>query len=48
MASYATPSRFALAPHGPIIPVPSASQGGDAWFNNSKHYYDTPVAGNYA
>ena len=26
----------------------TASQGGDAWFNNSKHYYDNPVAGNYA
>lgn len=28
---------------------PSASaSGGDAWFNNSKHYYDSPVQGNYA
>lgn len=26
----------------------TAAQGGDAWFNNSKHYYDSPVAGNYA
>jgi VCBS repeat-containing protein len=26
----------------------TSSQGGDAWFNNSKHYYDNPVSGNYA
>src|SRR4029078_7959756 len=27
---------------------PSTSElGGDAWFNNSKHYYDNPVKGNY-
>lgn len=26
----------------------TSSQGGDAWFNNSKHYYDNPEAGNYA
>src|SRR5206468_9486531 len=26
----------------------TASQGGDAWFNNSTHYYDSPLAGNYA
>lgn len=26
----------------------TAAQGGDAWFNNSKHYYDSPVVGNYA
>ena len=26
----------------------TAAQGGDAWFNNSKHYYDNPLAGNYA
>ncbi|HKU06828.1 MAG TPA: M10 family metallopeptidase, partial [Bradyrhizobium sp.] len=24
------------------------AQGGDAWFNNSNHYYDSPKAGNYA
>ena len=35
------------APPGPIT-RPRASQGGDAWFNNSKHYYDNPVVGNYA
>jgi serralysin len=28
---------------------PSTSvQGGDAWFNNSSHYYDAPMPGNYA
>jgi VCBS repeat-containing protein len=28
---------------------PSVSAaGGDAWFNNSKHYYDIPIVGNYA
>ena len=28
---------------------PSTSAiGGDAWFNNSKNWYDTPVMGNYA
>lgn len=28
---------------------PSTSAlGGDAWFNNSKHYYDNPIKGNYA
>jgi serralysin len=28
---------------------PSTSTvGGDAWFNNSKNYYDTPARGNYA
>jgi serralysin len=28
---------------------PSTSpQGGDAWFNNSTHWYDNPVPGNYA
>jgi VCBS repeat-containing protein len=26
----------------------TSSQGGDTWFNNSKHYYDNPVVGNYA
>ncbi len=26
----------------------TAATGGDAWFNNSKHYYDNPIAGNYA
>lgn len=26
----------------------TAAQGGDAWFNNSSHYYDNPKAGNYA
>ena len=26
----------------------TSAQGGDAWFNNSKHYYDNPVVGNYA
>src|SRR5665213_2432846 len=25
----------------------SSSIGGDAWFNNSKHYYDAPAMGNY-
>lgn len=24
------------------------AEGGDAWFNNSKNYYDNPVIGNYA
>lgn len=28
-------------------PTTSAA-GGDAWFNNSKHYYDNPTKGNYA
>jgi serralysin len=28
-------------------PTPS-QQGGDAWFNNSSHYYDNPIVGNYA
>lgn len=29
--------------------LPSTSPlGGDAWFNNSKNYYDNPVKGNYA
>ncbi|MES2006479.1 MAG: M12 family metallo-peptidase, partial [Patescibacteria group bacterium] len=28
---------------------PSTSEvGGDSWYNNIKHYYDTPVRGNYA
>ena len=28
---------------------PSTSpEGGDAWFSNSTHYYDSPVVGNYA
>jgi serralysin len=26
----------------------SAPEGGDAWFNNSSHWYDNPVLGNYA
>lgn len=26
----------------------TAAQGGDAWFNNSKNMYDSPVQGNYA
>jgi serralysin len=26
----------------------TAAAGGDAWFNNSKNYYDNPVVGNYA
>lgn len=26
----------------------TAAAGGDAWFNNSKNYYDTPAKGNYA
>ena len=26
----------------------TSAQGGDAWFNNSSHYYDNPAAGNYA
>jgi serralysin len=26
----------------------TSAAGGDAWFNNSKHYYDTPIKGNYA
>ena len=26
----------------------SLPEGGDAWFNNSSHLYDTPVIGNYA
>jgi VCBS repeat-containing protein len=26
----------------------TAAQGGDAWFNSSKQYYDNPVKGNYA
>jgi VCBS repeat-containing protein len=26
----------------------TSAQGGDAWFNNAKHYYDNPVKGNYA
>src|SRR4029079_8590452 len=26
----------------------SGAVGGDAWFNNSKHYYDNPLPGNYA
>lgn len=26
----------------------TAAAGGDAWFNNSKNYYDYPVMGNYA
>jgi VCBS repeat-containing protein len=26
----------------------TAAQGGDAWFGNSRHYYDNPVTGNYA
>ena len=25
----------------------TAAKGGDAWFNNSTHYYDNPVKGNY-
>ena len=25
----------------------TAAAGGDAWFNNSTHYYDNPVKGNY-
>mgnify|MGYP006191002985 CR=1 FL=1 len=24
------------------------AEGGDAWFNNSKNYYDAPAKGNYA
>ena len=26
----------------------TAPEGGDAWFNNSTHWYDNPVVGNYA
>ncbi len=26
----------------------TAAEGGDAWFNNTKGYYDNPVLGNYA
>ena len=26
----------------------SSPEGGDAWFNNSSHYYDNPAMGNYA
>ena len=26
----------------------TAAAGGDAWFNNSKNYYDNPIRGNYA
>jgi VCBS repeat-containing protein len=26
----------------------TSAAGGDAWFNNSKNYYDNPVMGNYA
>src|SRR5689334_12431264 len=26
----------------------TSAAGGDAWFNNSKGYYDNPVLGNYA
>ena len=26
----------------------SSPEGGDAWFNNSSHYYDNPAPGNYA
>jgi Ca2+-binding RTX toxin-like protein len=26
----------------------TAAEGGDAWFNNSTHWYDSPVKGNYA
>ena len=26
----------------------TAAAGGDAWFNNSKNYYDNPIKGNYA
>ena len=26
----------------------TAPEGGDAWFNNSSHWYDNPVLGNYA
>ena len=29
------------------LPTP-ADIGGDAWFNNATHWYDTPVMGNYA
>ena len=27
---------------------PSPAEGGDAWFNNSRHWYDNPSPGNYA
>ena len=42
------------ATRNPIRParpgaIPSTTpEGGDAWFNNSSHWYDTPVVGNYA
>src|SRR5262245_51404589 len=26
----------------------TSPQGGDAWFNNSTHWYDNPISGNYA
>src|SRR5215467_9677254 len=26
----------------------TSAEGGDAWFNNSSHWYDNPIAGNYA
>ncbi len=26
----------------------TGASGGDAWFNNSSHYYDNPTSGNYA
>jgi len=35
------PTAWAYYPH-------TSAQGGDAWFANSSHYFDTPVQGSYA
>ena len=47
MAICATPN--SNSPSTAWAYYPSTSEeGGDAWFNNSTHWYDNPVEGNYA